>query len=92
MRLMYVGLLPIIQWILALHPRPLSSLKQLLLAPHRVAASALESRKTIPTIQALALMVYYPLEHLGWLGGKGIVKMSGQGVGRAVLWSVRAWA
>lgn len=87
-----IGILPILQWILALHPQPLSALLRLILAPHRVALSALESSKTIPTIQALALLVYYPLEHLGWAGQKGIVPMSGTGVGRAVLWSVRAWA
>lgn len=85
-------MLPILQWILALHPRPILALKQLLFAPHRVASQALESGKTIPTIQALSLLVYYPLEHLGWLGGKGIVPMTGDKVGKAVLWSVRAWA
>lgn len=85
-------MLPIIQWILALHPRPLSALKALLFAPHRVMGAALNSSKTIPTIQAFSLMVYYPLEHLGWLGGKGIVPMRADKVGKAVLWSVRAWA
>lgn len=85
-------MLPIIQWLLALHPRPLQALKALLLAPHRVAMAASNSRKTLPTIQALALMVYYPLEHLGWLGGKGIAPLSSSGTGKAVLWSVRAWA
>lgn len=85
-------MLPIIQWLLALHPSPVLALRYLLLAPHRVAMAAMDSRKTLPTIQALALMVYYPLEHIGWLGGKGIVPLSATGTGKAVLWSVRAWA
>lgn len=85
-------MLPIIQWILALHPRPLLALRSLLLAPIRSVSAASSSTKTIPTIQALALMVYYPLEHLGWLAGKGIVPMSAGRTGKAVLWSVRAWA
>lgn len=85
-------MLPIIQWLFALHPSPLKAMRALLLAPHRVAMAAMDSGKTLPTIQALALMVYYPLEHLGWLGGKGIVPLSTTSTGKAVLWSVRAWA
>jgi len=83
-----IGILPILQWLLALHPRPLSSLRTLLTSP----GQSLGSAKALGTIQALALMVYYPLEHLGWLSGKGIVRLSPTGTGKAVLWSVRAWA
>jgi hypothetical protein len=83
-----VGMLPILQWLLALHPKPLSALRSLITSPGR----SLGSAKTLATVQALSLMVYYPLEHLGWLSGKGIVRMSPTGTGKAILWSVRAWA
>jgi len=83
-----IGILPILQWLLALHPRPLASLRSLITSP----GQSLGSAKALGTIQALALMVYYPLEHLGWLSGKGIVRLSPAGTGKAVLWSVRAWA
>lgn len=78
-----------IQWLLALHPKPLVALRSFLLAPHKL---DLLSAKSITTIQCLSLMVYYPLEHLGWLSGKGIVPLSAGRTGQAVVWSVRAWA
>ncbi|ORY35488.1 hypothetical protein BCR39DRAFT_461593 [Naematelia encephala] len=84
------GLLPILQWLLALHPKPLSSLRRLLTLS--MPASALHSPKTLPTLQILTLLCYYPLEHLSWLASKGVVPLTPQGAGLASLWSVRFWA
>lgn len=46
----------------------------------------------VPSLQVIALLLYYPLEHISWLASKGVIQMSPQGIGRATLWSVRFWA
>lgn len=84
-----VGLLPMIQWLLALHPHPLQALKSLLTFNTSV---SLSSPKTLPTLQVLSLLCYYPLEHIAWLASKGVVRISPQATGKAALWSVRFWA
>ena len=76
--------------LLSLHPKPLASLRSLLSFSH--ASTALSSAKTLPTLQVLSLLMYYPLEHLAWLGSKGVVPISLQNMGMAQLWSVRFWA
>ncbi|WVQ72115.1 hypothetical protein IAR50_001660 [Cryptococcus sp. DSM 104548] len=84
------GILPVLQWLLTLHPNPLSSLSTLL-TPNGL-TTALQSPKAVSTLQALAILAYYPLEHLSWLASKGVVSMSPEKVGKATLWSVRFWA
>jgi hypothetical protein len=71
------GLIPIlIPAIKMLHPDPI---KSLIFAP-------------IPTLQVLSLLCYYPLEHIAWLGTKGVFEMSAEKIGRTSIWSVRFWA
>ncbi|AAW44574.2 hypothetical protein CNG01910 [Cryptococcus deneoformans JEC21] len=84
------GLLPIIQWILSLHPKPLAALKSLLASGDFM--QVFMSQKTLPTLQALAILFYYPLEHVSWLGSKGVLPISPSALSKAALWSVRFWA
>nr|XP_018261609.1 uncharacterized protein I303_06049 [Kwoniella dejecticola CBS 10117]OBR83767.1 hypothetical protein I303_06049 [Kwoniella dejecticola CBS 10117] len=86
------GLLPILTWLLSLHPQPVQSLQNLLLSLHRRGLTAFHSPKTLPTLQALSLLLYYPLEHLTWLSSKGVIPLSGRRAAKAGLWSVRFWA
>ncbi|WWD02262.1 hypothetical protein V865_000300 [Kwoniella europaea PYCC6329] len=83
------GLLPILTWLLSLHPHPIQSLKSLLQSGH---LPSLDSPKTLSTLQAISLLLYYPLEHLTWLGGKGVIPLSEKRMGWTGLWSVRFWA
>ncbi|WVR09493.1 hypothetical protein IAU60_006561 [Kwoniella sp. DSM 27419] len=83
------GLLPVLQGLFALHPSPLSSLKSFLLS---LGHGVHPSPKALPTLQVLALLAYYPLEHITWLSRKGVVPLSVQSTGMAELWSVRFWA
>ncbi|CAD6573055.1 MAG: hypothetical protein TREMPRED_000717 [Tremellales sp. Tagirdzhanova-0007] len=84
------GLLPIIQYLFALHPRPLASLASLLNVTHIL--TYFNGPKTLPTLQIVSLLCYYPLEHLAWLGSKGVIPLSVRGIGIAQLLSVRFWA
>lgn len=52
----------------------------------------LGSQKTLPTLQALAILFYYPLEHVSWLGSKGVLPISPLALSKAAIWSVRFWA
>ncbi|WVQ68386.1 uncharacterized protein L199_006594 [Kwoniella botswanensis] len=83
------GLLPILTWLLSLHPHPIQSLKSLLQSGH---LPSLDSPKTLSTLQAISLLLYYPLEHLAWLGGKGVIPLGEKRMGWTGLWSVRFWA
>ncbi|GFZ50830.1 hypothetical protein JCM24511_08588 [Saitozyma sp. JCM 24511] len=82
------GLLPVLQGLFTLYPNPLRSL----LSIFSLKPSALASGKTLPTLQLLALLAYYPLEHLSWLATKGVVPLAPASIGAATLWSVRFWA
>ncbi|KAK8854683.1 hypothetical protein IAR55_003422 [Kwoniella newhampshirensis] len=84
------GLLPIIQWLLGLHPRPLASLRSFLLSLGN--SKGFQSEKTLPTLQALSLLAYYPLEHISWLASKGVVPLTPASLNMTALWSVRFWA
>ncbi|KAK4684409.1 hypothetical protein P7C73_g5772, partial [Tremellales sp. Uapishka_1] len=86
------GLLPIIQWLLALHPNPLLSLKRLLTLQVSPSSLSLRNEKTLSTLQIVSLLCYYPLEHAAWLGSKGVLPLSLTSMGKASLWSVRFWA
>ncbi len=84
------GLLPVIQYLFALHPRPLASLASLLNVTR--IPTYLNSPKALPTLQLVALLCYYPLEHTAWLGSKGVLPLTLRGIGIAQLFSVRFWA
>ncbi|WRT68528.1 uncharacterized protein IL334_005505 [Kwoniella shivajii] len=84
------GLLPILQYLLTLHPNPIASLKKFIFSIGQ--KGSLSSEKTLPTLQLLSLAAYYPLEHIAWLASKGILPISAQRTGKAALWSVRFWA
>ncbi|WVQ80152.1 hypothetical protein IAT38_002257 [Cryptococcus sp. DSM 104549] len=84
------GLLPILSWLLSLHPKPLVSLRSF--ASSIASGKVFHSEKTLPTLQAVSLLLYYPLEHLSWLASKGVVPLEPATVGKATLWSVRFWA
>ena len=81
--------MPILQWLFALYPNPIGSLRSTITNP---SLSALSNAKTIPTIQALSLAVYYPAEHVWWLSSKGVLGLSPESVGKAGMWLMRGWA
>ncbi|PVG04223.1 hypothetical protein CPB86DRAFT_721925 [Serendipita vermifera] len=70
------GLLPILQWLISLERTPPPTRRLL----------------TIERIQGLSMLVYYPFEHLYYLGSQGILPISKQRTGKYSLWSCRAWA
>jgi hypothetical protein len=74
--------------IFTLYPRPFAALISLF----SLKSTSLSSPKTLPTIQLLSLLAYYPLEHLSWLASKGVVPMAPAAIVTATLWSVRFWA
>ncbi|KAG8831246.1 hypothetical protein FRC17_003442 [Serendipita sp. 399] len=70
------GLLPIFQWLISLERSPPPTRKLL----------------TIERLQGLSMLAYYPLEHLYYLGSKGVLPISNEKIGKYSLWSTRAWA
>lgn len=70
------GLLPIIQWLISLARTP----------PPTYAL------QTIETLQALTMLLYYPLEHLSFLTSKHVLSLSPTRSAKYALWSTRAWA
>ncbi|WWD19171.1 hypothetical protein CI109_103629 [Kwoniella shandongensis] len=84
------GMLPILQWLFVLHPKPLASLRSFFLSLGSSKAS--QSEKALPTLQILSLLAYYPLEHISWLASKGVVPLTPSRLNTTMLWSVRFWA
>ncbi|KAG9103593.1 hypothetical protein FRC07_009962 [Ceratobasidium sp. 392] len=69
------GLLPIIQWLTSLERSQPRSRKLL----------------NIERLQALSMLVYYPLEHAYYLGSQSIIRISPRTSGRLAIWSCRVW-
>ncbi|QRV74870.1 peroxisomal biogenesis factor 11 [Ceratobasidium sp. AG-Ba] len=69
------GLLPIFQWLTSLERSQPRSRKLL----------------NIERLQALAMLAYYPIEHLYYLGGQSIIRLSPKTTGRLAIWSCRIW-
>lgn len=46
----------------------------------------------IQKLQAWSMLLYYPLEHLYYLAGKGVFKISPARIGTIAVWSCRFWA
>jgi hypothetical protein len=74
--MIHVGLLPIFQWLISLERTP-SPTRRLL---------------TIERIQGLSMLIYYPFEHLYYLGSQGILPIPKERTNKYSLWSCRAWA
>ena len=69
-----------------LYPNPLHSLTALL------RGGQVNRAKLLPTMKILALLGYYPLEHISWLASKGVLPLSPAAAGMSMLWAVRFWA
>ncbi|KAG8906827.1 hypothetical protein FRB99_006002 [Tulasnella sp. 403] len=69
------GLVPIFQW--------LSQLERVPPISRRL--------RTIERLQALSMLVYYPLEHLYYFGAHSIYNISPAKLASLSLWSTRAW-
>ncbi|TPX42482.1 hypothetical protein SeMB42_g01461 [Synchytrium endobioticum] len=76
MLLRYYGLVPMCQWIVYSEAHP---------APTAYL-------RLLTRLQNIANIIYYPLEHVYWLGAHGIVPMSSAVRDRVGLWSSRFWA
>lgn len=70
------GLVPIIKWLSAMERTPPSNRRLL----------------TIERLQALAMLVYYPLEHLYYFGSHEVYKVPVKKLSTLAVWSCRAWA
>jgi len=70
------GLVPIIQWLSSLERTPTTN--------HRLLI--------IERLQALSMLIYYPLEHLYYFGSHSIYAVSPKRLTSFALWSTRAWA
>lgn len=74
--LRYYGLLPMVQYMNYLEYNPPQSKLAL----------------TIERLQNWANVIYYPLEHIYWLGAHEIIPMSEEKVNKIGMWSCRFWA
>ncbi|KAG0056337.1 hypothetical protein BGZ83_005456 [Gryganskiella cystojenkinii] len=74
--LRYYGLLPLVQWMQYVDSNPSPS--PLLL--------------TLDRLQNICNLIYYPLEHLYWLGAHEVIPLSMEKTNRISIWSCRFWA
>ncbi|KAF9175669.1 hypothetical protein BGX21_010574 [Mortierella sp. AD011] len=74
--LRYYGLLPLIQWMQYVDNTPSPS--SLLL--------------TIDRLQNICNLIYYPLEHIYWLGAHEVIPISMEKTNSIAIWSCRFWA
>ncbi|KAG0349886.1 hypothetical protein BG005_010579 [Podila minutissima] len=74
--LRYYGLLPLIQWMQYVDNNPSPS-KLLLL---------------VDRLQNICNLIYYPLEHIYWLGAHEVIPISMETTNKISLWSCRFWA
>jgi len=74
--LRYYGLLPLVQWMQYVDNNPSPS--PLLL--------------TLDRLQNICNLIYYPLEHLYWLGAHEVIPLSMEKTNRISIWSCRFWA
>lgn len=70
------GLLPIFQWLISIERTPPPTRRLL----------------TLERLQGLSMLVYYPLEHLSYLGSQGVISLPKGRISQYSLWSCRAWA
>lgn len=74
--LRYYGLLPLLQWTIASEKAPSNSLKI----------------QTLIRLQNLVNFIYYPLEHIYWLGAHKVIALSDEKINKIGIWSCRFWA
>ncbi|KAG9017484.1 hypothetical protein FRB90_001128 [Tulasnella sp. 427] len=72
----FFGLVPILKWLSAMERTPQTNRRLL----------------TIERLQALAMLVYYPLEHFYYFGTHKIYKFPVKKLSSLAIWSCRAWA
>ncbi|CAO3680643.1 unnamed protein product [Umbelopsis ramanniana] len=74
--LRYYGLLPMIQYMAYLEHNP---------SPSRL-------HLNLERIQNASMVIYYPLEHLYWLGAHNVIPLSEKKTNSIGIWSCRFWA
>ena len=84
-------MIPMIDWLLKIHPRPLHALVNFVLRPS-LANFDIRNEKVLNTVRIFLLMGFYVLEHRAWLGSKGVLNLSPEQIGWAMTWSIRSWA
>ncbi|TXT15940.1 hypothetical protein VHUM_00443 [Vanrija humicola] len=85
------GLLPMIDWLLKLYPRPFKALIGLILHPSRFSLD-IRNERVYATIRIIALCGYYIGEHTAWLASQGVLQIKPATVSKIAVWSVRSWA
>ncbi|KAG0006450.1 hypothetical protein BGZ65_007856 [Modicella reniformis] len=74
--LRYYGLLPLIQWMQYVDSNPSPSPRLLF----------------IDRLQNICNLIYYPLEHIYWLGVHEVIPISMEKTNKIAIWSCRFWA
>ncbi|KAF9358791.1 hypothetical protein BGX34_008766 [Mortierella sp. NVP85] len=74
--LRYYGLLPLIQWMQYVDGTPAASPRLLF----------------IDRLQNICNLIYYPLEHIYWLGAHEVIPISMEKTNKIAIWSCRFWA
>ncbi|KAG0084928.1 hypothetical protein BGZ93_004254 [Podila epicladia] len=74
--LRYYGLLPLVQWMQYVDNNPSPSPLLLLL----------------DRLQNICNLIYYPLEHIYWLGAHEVIPISMEKTNKIAIWSCRFWA
>lgn len=74
--LRYYGLLPMIQWAKYIEQTPPAS----------------PLLKRLERIEVISNILYYPLEHIYWLGAHNVIPISQATVNKVGMWSCRFWA
>ncbi|BEI90990.1 uncharacterized protein CcaverHIS019_0310600 [Cutaneotrichosporon cavernicola] len=85
------GLIPMLDWLLRLHPNPAKALANFFLRPS-LANLDLRNEKVFQTLRVILLSIFYVGEHSVWLGTRGILNLTPQQLGFMGKLSIRSWA
>ncbi|KLT41164.1 hypothetical protein CC85DRAFT_276478 [Cutaneotrichosporon oleaginosum] len=85
------GLLPMLDWLLRLHPNPAKALANFFLRPS-LANLDLRNEKVFQTLRVILLSLFYIGEHSVWLGTRGILALTPEQLGTIAKISIRSWA
>ncbi|GMK53722.1 hypothetical protein CspeluHIS016_0103080 [Cutaneotrichosporon spelunceum] len=85
------GLLPMLDWLLRLHPNPLKSLVNFFIHPS-LSNLDLRNDKVYQTLRVILLSIFYVGEHSVWLGTRRILNLTPEQLSTISKVSIRSWA